>query len=76
MKRFHTDDQGHEHEERLDDVTAPPPLPAGGGGGPRPRSGEGPNDSFMETWDVLQAPRPVHGKPLPDEDEDERWGGS
>jgi hypothetical protein len=71
MKRYHDDEQGREIEEKLDDVVAPE-RPAGGGGGPRK---PGPNDSYMETWDVVQAPHPVHGKPLP-EDEDEDWGGS
>jgi hypothetical protein len=71
MKRIHTDEHGREHEERLDDVTAPPPPPGGGGGQHR----RGPNTSYMETWDVLQAPHPAHGEPLPEE-EDEEWGGS
>ncbi|MDB5098635.1 MAG: hypothetical protein JWM80_3056 [Cyanobacteria bacterium RYN_339] len=69
MKRSHDDAKGREVEEKLDDVTPP----EGGGGGPRK---VGPNDSFMETWDVVQAPHPARGKPLPDEDEDEKWGGS
>ena len=70
MKRIHIDEQGQEIVEKLDDVTPPPP--------PRSISGPppAPDAKFMETWDVLQAPHPVHGKPAPDEDEDDKWGGS
>lgn len=62
MKREKPDSNERKAEHKLDQA-----LPGGGGGG------VGPNPGYMETFDVIQAPHPKHGKPLPDEDEEQDY---
>lgn len=57
---------GREVEKHLDDVTPP----KGGGGGTATPSRP---DGYMETWDVVQFPHVAHGKPLPDDKDEDDW---
>ena len=48
--------------QHLDDLKAPEIIPL--------ERGVKPDNGYMETWDVLEAPTPSRGVPLPEDEED------